>query len=58
VDTRIQKEKQLKTQVKMENENKTSGVKLSVNQLLGITFLSIGVITLLTYAVVNNLAKK
>jgi hypothetical protein len=42
----------------MENENKTGGVKLSVNQLLGITFLSIGVITLLTYAVVNNLAKK
>lgn len=58
MDIRIQKEKQLKTQVKMENENKTSGVKLSVNQLLGITFLSIGVITLLTYAVVNNLAKK
>jgi len=42
----------------MENENKEQGVKLSVNQLLGITFLSIGVVTLLTYAVVNNLSKK
>jgi hypothetical protein len=42
----------------MENENKPSGVKLSVNQLLGITFLSIGVVTLLTYVVVNNLVKK
>jgi hypothetical protein len=42
----------------MKDENKTSGVKLSVNQLLGITFLSIGAITLLTYVVVNNLAKK
>lgn len=42
----------------MENENKTRGVKLSVNQLLGITLLSIGAVTLLTYVVVNNLAKK
>lgn len=58
MDTRIQKEKQLKAKVKMENENKTRGVKLSVNQLLGITLLSIGAVTLLTYVVVNNLAKK
>lgn len=42
----------------MENENKTGGVKLSVNQLLAITLLSIGTVTLLAYAVVNNLAKK
>lgn len=42
----------------MKDENKTGGVKLSLNQVLGITFLSIGAITLLTYVVVNNLAKK
>lgn len=41
----------------MENDNQ-QGVKLSVNQLLAITLLSIGTVTLLTYAVVNNLAKK
>jgi hypothetical protein len=38
--------------------DKQQGVKLSVNQLIGITFLSIGVVTLLTYVVVNNLVKK
>lgn len=41
----------------MENENKKTAVKLSLNQVLGITFLSIGAVTLLTYAIVKNLAK-
>jgi len=40
----------------MEND-KQQGIKLSVNQLIGITFLSVGVVTLLAYAVVRNLAK-
>jgi hypothetical protein len=41
----------------MKDDNTQQGIKLSVNQLIGITFLSVGVVTLLAYAVVKNLAK-
>jgi hypothetical protein len=41
----------------MNPDNKEQGMKLSVNQLLGIAFLTEGGITLLTYVVVRNLSK-
>lgn len=36
---------------------KEKELKLSVNQLVGLAFLTVGTITLLTYVVVRNLSK-
>jgi hypothetical protein len=41
----------------MNPDNKQQGTKLSVNQLLGLAFLTVGGITFLTYVVVKNLSK-
>ena len=41
----------------MNNDNKEQGMKLSVNQLLGLALVTIGTVTLLTYVVVRNISK-
>lgn len=38
-------------------EKTEQGIKLSVNQLLGIAILSVATVTLITYAVVKNISK-
>jgi len=42
----------------MNPDNKEQGIKLSINQLIGLAVLSVGTVTLLTYVVVRSLAKK
>jgi hypothetical protein len=41
----------------MNPDNKEQGMRLSVNQLIGLTFISVGLVTVLTYVVVRNLSK-
>lgn len=41
----------------MNTDNKEQGMKLSVNQLLGLAFITIGTATLLAYVVVRNISK-
>jgi hypothetical protein len=41
----------------MNPDNKEQGIKLSVNQLLGLALVTVGTATLLAYVVVRNISK-